>query len=250
MFVGLSAGFINTVAAGGSLISLPIMIFLGLSPNVANGTNRIAIFSQNIAAVRGFASLGVTTKPYIYYFGPIAFVGAALGTWAATEIEGELFNKVLAIVMLFASATIIFNPFKKKEVLQEVFSGTRKWLAMVAFFFVGLYGGFIQAGVGFVMIAAATMICQISLVKANAIKVTVALIYTTISIAIFAYNGQINWEAGVALAGGQFFGGWLGSHWSVKKGDEWIRRIMFVMIIFMAMKLLGVFEWVSKLFAG
>jgi uncharacterized membrane protein YfcA len=119
----------------------------------------------------------------------------------------------------------------------EKTTGKHLWLSILLFFFVGVYGGFIQAGVGFMMLLVLSSVNNISLVKSNAIKVTVALIYTFSAVAVFAYNDKINWTVGLTLAVGNSIGGWLASRWSVKKGDLLIRNFLLVMIVVMAIKL-------------
>ena len=236
-FIGFIAGVINIVAGGGSLLTLPILIFLGLPPAVANGTNRIAIIIQNIFAVKGFKSKGISTFPFSIYLAIPATIGAIIGAVAGVKIEGELFNKILAVIMVAIVAYMVFKPKATAEKTLERITGKHFWLGMIAFFFVGLYGGFIQAGVGFIMLLALSSINHISLVKSNAIKVFVALIYSLAAVAIFAYNGMIDWKYGLILSIGNASGGWITSRYSVKKGDGFVRIFLIVMVIFMALKL-------------
>ena len=235
--VGIAAGFANTVAGGGSLLSLPVLIFMGLPSSVANATNRVAIIMQNIFAVSGFKSKGVSTFPYSLYLGLSALVGAIIGARIAVDISSDLFNQILSIVMLLVVIITIFNPFKKTQQIEEIMTFNRKALALVVFFFIGIYGGFIQAGVGFLMIAALTSINGFSLVKTNSAKVFVALIYTSAAIIVFIIEDQINWEYGIVLATGNSLGGWIGSRWSVNKGDKWIKRFLVVTVVALAVKL-------------
>jgi len=235
--VGIAAGFANTVAGGGSLLSLPVLIFMGLPSSVANATNRVAIIMQNIFAVSGFKSKGVSTFPYSLYLGLSALVGAIIGARIAVDISSDLFNQILSIVMLLVVIMTIFNPFKKTQQIEEIMTFNRKALALVVFFFIGIYGGFIQAGVGFLMIAALTSINGFSLVKTNSAKVFVALIYTSGAIIVFIIEDQINWEYGIVLATGNSLGGWIGSRWSVNKGDKWIKRFLVVTVVALAVKL-------------
>ena len=100
IIIGFIAGGINTIAGGGSLLTLPILIFLGLPPNMANGTNRIAILFQNIFTTAGFKSKGVVTFPFSIYVGISALIGSLIGAQIAVDIKGETFNKVLAIIMV------------------------------------------------------------------------------------------------------------------------------------------------------
>ena len=235
--VGLAAGFTNTVAGGGSLLSLPILIFMGLPSSVANATNRVAIIMQNIFAVSGFKSKGVSSFPYSLYLGLSALLGAIIGAKIAVDISSDLFNRILSIVMLMVVIMTIFNPFKKSQQAEEIMTFNRRALALVVFFFIGIYGGFIQAGVGFLMIAALTSINGFSLVKTNSAKVFVALIYTSAAIIVFIIEDQIDWAYGIVLAMGNSLGGWFGSRWSVSKGDKWIKRFLVVTVIVLAVKL-------------
>jgi len=237
ILIGFIAGIINVIAGGGSLLTLPILIFLGLPPNVANGTNRIAIIIQNIFAVSGFKSKGVSAFPYSIYLAISATFGAILGALVAVDIRGDLFNKILAIIMVLIVAYMVLKRKITTQELTERITGKYLWLGVIAFFFVGLYGGFIQAGVGFIMLLALSGINRFSLVKSNAIKVFVALIYSLSALAIFAYNDMINWTYGLILSIGNAAGGWFMSRWSVKKGDGLVRLFLIIMVTAMAIKL-------------
>lgn len=237
LVVGVVAGSINVLAGGGSLITLPVMIFMGLPPAVANASNRLGIIAQNIFAVAGFQSKGVNAFPYSIYLAASAFVGAIIGAKISVDLNEELFNRVIAIIMIAVVLLIVFNPTKKVETQQENLSPKAMALGIISFFFVGIYGGFIQAGVGFLMIAALTNINGFSLVKTNSAKVFVALIYSFSAVGVFMYEDVINWEYGLTLAVGTSLGGWLTSRWSVKKGDKWIKRILVVAVVGLAVKL-------------
>ncbi|MEI6866548.1 sulfite exporter TauE/SafE family protein [Flavicella sp.] len=238
IIIGVFAGALNTIAGGGSLITLPFLIFLGLPPAIANGTNRIAILFQTASAVSGFKSKGVSSFPFSLYIGASAFVGSIIGAQIAVDIKGETFNKILSIVMLVVVALIVFKKQSTSlENIAERTTGKHLYIAIIAFFFVGIYGGFINAGIGFIMLLILPMINKLSLVKANATKVTVAFIYTTIAVAIFIFNDKINWKYGLILAIGNSTGAWLASRYSVKKGDGFIRITLLVIVSGMAVKL-------------
>lgn len=237
VLVGLVAGAINILAGGGSLLTLPFLIFLGLPSNIANGTNRIAIIIQNIFAVKGFQSKGVTAFPYSIYLALAAIPGSFIGAYLAVEIKGETFNKILGVIMVLIVIYMMINRKKSSKELVERITGKHFWLGIIAFFFVGLYGGFIQAGVGFIILLLLSSINQYSLVKSNAIKVFVALIYSIVAVSVFAYNDAINWKYGLILSVGNATGAWLASRWSVNKGDGFIKKVLIIMILAMAIKL-------------
>jgi uncharacterized membrane protein YfcA len=235
--VGFVVGFINTVAGGGSLISLPVLIFLGLPPGVANGTNRVAVAIQNIMGTAGFKSKGVSTYPFNIYLGISALFGAILGAYIAVDIKGETFNRILAVIMIIVVLIILFKPKMKLEELQERVTGRHLWIGIVAFFFFGIYGGFINAGLGFIIILFLHYVNHMSLVRANATKVAVVLIYTLAALVVFVLNDKIIWEVGLILAIGNGSGAWMASRVSVDKGDGFIKTFLVVMVVIMAVRL-------------
>ena len=237
ILVGFFAGIINVLAGGGSLLTLPMLIFLGLPPHIANGTNRIAIIIQNIFAVKGFQSKGIKTYPFSLYLAIPATIGAIIGAVVGIKIEGQLFNKILGVIMLIIVGYMVVKPSKFSKNTLERITGKYFWFSIVAFFFIGLYGGFIQAGIGFIILLTLSNINQFSLVKSNAIKVTVALIYTIAAVVIYAYNGSIHWKYGLILSLGNASGGWITSRWSVNKDDKFVKKVLIIMVLAMAIKL-------------
>lgn len=237
VLIGFVAGVINILAGGGSLLTLPMLIFLGLPPSIANGTNRVAIFVQNIFSISGFRSKGVNTFPHSIYFGISAMLGAIIGAQIAVDISGELFNKILAVIMLFVVTYLVLNRRTNYEDLIERVTGKHLWISLILFFFIGIYGGFIQAGTGFLILLVLSGVNHFSLVKSNAVKVVVAFIYTISALAIFIYNDQVNWKYGLVLSVGNALGGWFASRWSVKKGDGLIKIFLVIMVSVMAIKL-------------
>ena len=235
--VGFTVGFINTVAGGGSLISLPILIFLGLPPSVANGTNRVAIVIQNAMGVAGFRSKGVSTFPFNVYLGISALAGAIIGAQIAVDIKGETFNRILAVIMIAVVLIIVFKPKIRAEQLTERLTGKYLWIGIIAFFFIGIYGGFINAGIGFVILLFLHYVNGMSLVRANATKVAVVFIYTLSALAVFLYNDKVIWKVGLVLAIGNGAGAWVSSRISVRKGDNYIKTFLVVMVLLMSVKL-------------
>ncbi|PCE64060.1 sulfite exporter TauE/SafE family protein [Sediminicola luteus] len=235
--VGFTVGFINTLAGGGSLLILPTLIFLGLPPAIANGTNRVAIVVQTGLATAGFKSKGVSTFPFNIYLGIAALIGAVIGASIAVDIKGELFNRILAIVMIVVVVIILFGPKMKLESVQERITGKYLWLGILAFFCIGIYGGFINAGIGFIIIMFLHHVNKMTLVRANATKVAVVLIYTLSALAVFVLNDKVDWKIGGILALGNGTGGWVASRVSVKKGDGFIKTFLVIMVVAMAIKL-------------
>lgn len=235
--VGFAVGFINTVAGGGSLISLAVLIFFGVPPSIANGTNRVAVAIQSVLGVAGFKSKGVSTFPFNIYLGISAMLGSIVGANIAVEVSGETFNRILAVVMMVVLLIIIFKPKLKTEDIHERITGKYLWIGIIAFFFFGIYGGFINAGLGFIVILFLHYANRMTLVRANATKVAVVLIYTLAALAVFIYYDKIIWEIGLVLAIGNGSGAWVASRVSVARGDGFIKKFLMLMIVVMAVKL-------------
>lgn len=235
--VGFAVGFVNTLAGGGSLLSLPVLIFLGLPPSVANGTNRVAIVIQTAIATAGFKSKGVSTFPFNVYLGISAFFGSIIGANIAVDIKGDTFNKILSIVMMAVVLIIIFKPKIKIADLEERLTGKYLWVGIIAFFFFGIYGGFINAGLGFIMILFLHYVNHMNLVRANVTKVVVVFTYMLSALAVFIFNDKVNWKIGLILAIGNGTGAWLASRISVNKGDGFIKMFLIVMVVIMSIKL-------------
>lgn len=237
ILAGFAAGFINTIAGGGTLLTLPALIFMGLPPSVANGTNRIAIFLQTVTGVAGFKSKGVTTFPFSIYCGISALFGSLIGAKLAIDIKGETFNKILAIIMIAVVFLILFKPKVKVGDLMERTTGKYLWISIVGFFFLGIYGGFINAGIGFLIIIFITYTTRMNLVRTNAAKLTIVSIYTFGALLMFYFNDKINWKYGLIMSIGNIAGAWISSRLAVKKGDKYIRGFLVAMIFIMALKL-------------
>lgn len=238
---GIAAGFLNTVAFGGSLLALPVLIFLGLPTAVANGTNRIAIFCQNLSAIVGFRRKGVSDFNYSILLAIPAVIGAVIGATIAVDIKDAVFNLILAVVMITMLVLTLINPTERLKDRIESKDTRSKIIAMVVFFFIGIYGGFIQAGVGLLVITALRLLTGIDLVRTNAIKVFVIFFYTVVALGIFIIKDKVNWYLGPTLAIGNACGAWLGSHWAVEKGDKWIKVVLIVAVLAFAIRLV----WMS-----
>ena len=236
LICGVIAGFINTVAGGGSLLTLPILIFMGLPSNIANGTNRIAIFMQNIFSISGYKSRGVSDFKYSSWLSVSALIGAIIGAKIAINIDEDMFNKILSVVIIIVVLTIIYNK-NTFNINSENISIEKKIISVIMFFFIGIYGGFIHAGVGFLILSILSNYNGIQLSKANSIKVFVVFVYTFFALIVFIMENKINWILGINLGIGNSIGGWIASRWSYNKPDKIIKIFIIISSAIMAIKL-------------
>ncbi|MCG6189432.1 sulfite exporter TauE/SafE family protein [Maribellus maritimus] len=239
---GLAAGFINTTAGGGSMLTLPLLMFLGLPANVANGTNRIAILLQNVIGVNTFRQKKVLNLKTDYKLAVPATAGSIIGALFAVELDPLLLKKIIAGLMVVMFLFVVAKPeiWVKERVGQTLAKPTS--LQYIIFFFIGLYGGFIQLGVGFFLLAGLVLGCGQDLVKANALKVFIVLIYTVFSLGIFIVNKQANISAGLILAAGNMGGAWFGANFAVKGGAKYVRYVLLVALVIVILNLFGVFS--------
>ncbi len=238
--LGVIAGFINVMAGGGSTLTLPALIFLGLTPGEANGTNRIAILIQNISAVASFKKEKYSQFAVSWKLALFTLPGAIIGALAAVKISDEIFQKILGIVLIGVAVSIIL-PKGSITVEEKRTAKNIPAKVFVAMFFVGFYGGFVQAGVGFLLMFVLHFLMRADLVRVNMHKVFIVLIYTVPAVLIFAIGGKIDFVWGLVLAAGNAVGAWQSAKVSARKGQKAIKIILAVVIIIMSIKLLNIF---------
>ena len=234
--VGFVAGIVNTVAAGGSLLTLPVLMALGLPPNMANGTNRIAIFLQNIVGVRSFHKEKVMDFPSGFKVAIPAAIGSVVGAFIAVNLNDQVMKLAIAGVMVVVFFMILLKPNRWIN-SHEQHPPIPYWVQVIVFFFVGIYGGFIQAGVGFFLITSLVLASGFELVKANALKLFVILLYTPFALIIFFIHGDVNLWMGLVLAVGNMGGAFVGAKIAIKGGAKFIRWFVLAAISVAATKL-------------
>ncbi len=235
---GVVAGALNVVAGGGSFLTLPILIFLGIPATVANGTNRVAVIFQNLGAVWAFHGHRVMEWRSLIWAALPSCLGAVLGTWMALLVGDRSFERILAFLMVAITLWTLWDPASRRS--RGPVGGLpvppSAWLLAGGFFLVGVYGGFVQAGVGFLVLAM-TSLAGLDLVRGNAVKVLSILLFTLLAVGIFAWQGKIQWLPGLCLAAGSAAGAQVGVHLTILKGHAWIKRVVTGTVVVFAIKL-------------
>ncbi len=232
--VGIAAGFVNVTAAGGSMLSVPVMVFMGVPGPVANGTNRIAILAQNITAVFTFARQGYADFRLSAHLALAALPGAIIGAMIGAHLEGVWFNRLLAMIMILMMLLMSMRPTDRQSRQRPV----RKRLAYFCMFLAGLYGGFIQIGVGFIIMPALQRCLVLDLVRVNMHKTFIIGTYSMAALLVFHSQVQLLWALGLSLAAGNSVGAWLSAHTQIKKGEGYIRIILNSVLVAFIIKLL------------
>jgi hypothetical protein len=230
---GALAGFVNTLAGGGSFLTVPLLILAGVEPTSANGTNRIGVLAQSLGALGGFRREGISELSVAARFMPATLIGSFAGSWLAAQASEALFQRVFALAML------AFLPLVLRPPLDP--GAPRKPLApplqQLAFLAMGVYGGALQAGLGIPLLLALVGLAGLDLVRGNAAKVAINAAQQALSLAVFAASGKVWWATGIALALGQALGGWTASRVGARVGARLIRPFVAAVMVALAIYL-------------
>lgn len=237
LLIGGVAGFVNVLSAGGSMLTLPLLMFLGLPPQQANATNRVAIVLQSVTAVTEFRRTGHGNAVVSGMLAIPAIAGALPGAWLASRVPDPVFQAILVVIMVTVSVFMLLpQPQPDTRPLTRKRLGPGIWLAM---FVIGLYGGFIQVGVGALFLVILHRILKIDLPQVNVLKVAIILLYTLPALLIFAFNGQVRWGMGLILAAGNIAGAWVAVRVNLgRRGALWVKWLTLAMVAAILVRLL------------
>lgn len=245
---GFACGFINTLAGSGSLITLPLLIFIGLPANVANGTNRVAILFQNVVGVKTFhANKLLDVKAALMLAAP-AIIGSIIGAQIAVDLSERVMHQTIGVLMVIMLVLLLVRPKRWFKPRGETASGRPSLWQILLFFGIGIYGGFIQAGVGIFLLAGLILGIGYDELHANPVKVLIILCYTVFALIIFILNDQVIWTVGLIMAAGNMLGAWVAVKVAIKKGNAFIRWVLIAVVAFSAAELLGVTDAALRLF--
>jgi uncharacterized membrane protein YfcA len=237
---GFLAGVINTLAGNGSAITLPLLISLGMPANIANATNRVGVLMQTLVAVltlRRSKRTRILIRRSLWYYIP-TILGSVGGALLAIDIDPEMLKLIIGFLMLFILATLLLRP---KKWLKNTDPGKSKKtpLQWFIFFAIGFYGGFIQMGIGIMILSSLVLLAHYSLRDANIIKLMVAFIMIIPAFLIYFMSGDIRWIPGLILALGAGVGAWFGTRYVLyhPKARDYIRYLLIVIVLFAAGKI-------------
>ncbi len=245
---GFACGFINVIAGSGSLVTLPLLIFLGLPANVANGTNRVAILMQNIVSVSTFHKNKLLNVKHGLYLAVPAILGGIIGAQIAVDLSEETMHRVIGGLMAVMLVVIVLRPKRWIKSRMEMDSSKLTLMQVVVFFVIGIYGGFIQAGVGIFLLMGLLLSVGYDELHANPVKLLIVLCYTVPALLIFILYDQVIWTVGLILGIGNMLGAYTAVKLSIKKGNPFIRWILIIVVSFSAVKLLGIHTYIINLF--
>jgi hypothetical protein len=242
---GFIAGFINTLAGSGSAVTLPLLTLMGLPIDVANGTNRVAIVMQNVVNTTGFHRRGLLDLRAALWLTAPAVIGSVGGAVVAGTIGRAHLESAIGVAMVIVLITLFVNPKGWLQGRPDAGRGRPGAAQLAAFFLVGVYGGFVQVGVGVFSLVALVLLSGFDLLRANAIKVFIILCFTIPALAVFVYYGQVRWDIGLVLAPGTMLGARVATNEAAKRGTGFVRYLLIAVVSFAALKYLGVLAWIG-----
>ena len=227
--VGLVSGFINTLAGGGSMLTLPALMMTGMPADLANGTNRVAVLAQSITGAKGFDQAGKLDRGALVGIIVPTVLGAGLGAAMASVLPNTWLKPILLTVMAIV-ALFLLVPSGTKPIESDKLpaGGVIAWLAL---FGAGLYGGFIQAGVGFILVAIVSGVLHYDLLRSNALKLVCTSIFSGVALIIFALQGQVLWLTGIVLALGSVLGALASVRFAINVDESVLRSILVIMVL-------------------
>lgn len=230
---GLVAGVVNTLAGNGSAITLSLLLGFGLNGSVANATNRVGVLAQTVTGVLSVRPS--QRKRYLMHasrrLALPTFAGSLLGGVVGSLATPSFMEASIALVMTAMLFTLFTKPSRWLAVGERREGGLMSWLT---FFAIGLYGGFVQMGIGIMMLAALVLVQRWTLRDANVIKLILALVLALPATLIYLFMGDIVWSAALWLAVGSAFGAWIGARYVVRipAAQPAVRWIVMAAVVF------------------
>ena len=269
ILAGVVAGIINTLAGSGSAVTLPMLVFLGLDSGAANATNRIGVIIQNVVGIATFARSGrmqlrgggterqkaenildADSLCFGLWLSAAGMPGALVGAYVATLLDKDAMNLAIGGMLIIVLVTIFFNPTKWLRERSEVRKERPDLFVLVLFFAIGIYGGFIQAGVGVFLVTALVLGVGYTIVHANAVKLIFVLALNIVAFVVFILSPlQIDWGIGALMAVGQSIGAWAAVRFAVtvKDANRWVRYLLIVVVIYSILRFFGLLDLIFGL---
>lgn len=240
---GFLVGVVNTFAGSGTVITYSLFMMLGLPANVANGTIRMGVVMQTLTSSWEFHKKKLLDIKKGLIFSIPNTIGSLLGAQLAALTDKDIFEKIVGIVMLGMLFFIFYKPEKWIHGQASKISRKPGYMQQIIFFLLGFYGGFIHIGVGIFLLAALVLNEGYDLVKANALKVFIVFIYSPFTLLIFILNGQVHYGLGLISAIGNVIGAYFAARFAIKKGSDFIRWILVIIILVFAAHLFGIIHF-------
>lgn len=237
---GIMVGFINTLAGGGTVISISLFMFLGLPPVVANGTNRIPIIFQTITAVILYQKKKLIDWGKGIRLSIPIILGNITGAFLAGSLPNKIFSYIFAGIVVLFGVSMFFNPSKWLKENKALQVKPVTIIQYVTYYFLGIYAGFVHVGIGYFYLGMLVLVSGYDIVKANVLKIVFVMCSVPFSLMVFAAQGHVDWGAGLVHSIGNIIGASIGVNFAIKKGGNFVRYIILALVLLVVLQLLGI----------
>ncbi len=229
---GVIAGIVNSIAGGGSFLTLPALMLTGLPDQVANGTNRIAVLMQTVFASYLYHQHERLDRKVIGKVLVPMLPGALVGAYLASEVDPKAFQG--AVGLLFLAFSVLMIAKRRRLIDEGAVKVASRPVAWASLFGVGVYGGFLQAGVGLLLLLSLSASLGTDLAGSNALRQSVVAVWVVPVLAWFAYRGQVQWLPGIILGVGNLVGAKIGTRLAIEKGNGLIFACLVAVMLLTA----------------
>ena len=233
MLAGCIAGFMNSIAGGGTLVTFPALIFVGLSSIVANATSTVALLPAAIASAAGYRRNLTSVSRWLKIFAPVSLIGGLIGGILLVQTPSKIFDGLVPFLILFATVLFMAHSsfsrfFGSRAATAHRAPPSRNWLvgAAVFQFAVAVYGGYFGAGIGILMLASLGMLGFEDVHHMNTLKVLMGFLINVVAAVYFIASGLIRWEYAGIMAVGTIVGGYAGAHIALRIPQSRVRGMI------------------------
>lgn len=243
ILAGFIVGIINTFAGNGTIITYSLFLLMGMDAPMANGTPRLGVVMQTLSASFLFNKQNILNLKKGLIIGIPVVIGSLIGAQIAVSLDKNLLEKIIATLMVIMIFVILYKPNRWLKGKEGNTEKKLNYIHVIIYFIIGIYGGFIHIGVGIFLLVALVLVSGYDIVKANALKVFLVLLYSPFSLIVFMLNNQVDYSIGLIASIGNLFGGIVASYFAVSWGANFLRWFLIIIIILSASYSFGLFNF-------
>ncbi|MCB1275041.1 sulfite exporter TauE/SafE family protein [Prosthecobacter sp.] len=238
---GCTAGAINAVAGGGTLVTFPVLLMCGTPPVMANVTSTVGLVIGTAGSIVSFRKHLRAIRHWLVWFIPVGVIGAAIGSWLLTKTTDDQFSKLIPFLVLFATVLFFLQGFLRKSATET--KSKALWFSIALQLPVAIYGAFFGAGIGILMLASFGFMGMTHIHEMNALKNLLGSLINVVAALWFISAGMVNWPQALTLTAGALVGYYFGAHYSQRIEPRRVRHLItaigFIISIVMFWKQFG-----------
>ncbi len=221
---GCTAGAINAIAGGGTLVTFPVLLMCGTPPVMANATSTVGLVIGTAGSIVSFRGHLKAIRHWLAWFIPVGVLGACIGSWLLTQTSDDQFSKLIPFLVLFATVLFFLQGFLRKSATES--KSKALWFSIALQLPVAIYGAFFGAGIGILMLASFGFMGMTHIHEMNALKNLLGSLINVVAATWFIAAGMVNWPQALALTAGALIGYYFGAHYSQRIAPQRVRHVI------------------------